>query len=174
MKGRPSVLRTLLQTVFRDFEKLVCALLFAAMTVLGFANIVVRYATDLSFAASEELLTGGFLLLTVFGAAIAARRGEHLAVTLLADALPALPRRAVRLLSVALSVLLLALTAWFAFGLVLNQLGTGVRSYALQLPMWGYTAALPLGFALILARSVEHALRGAPADPPADPPADRP
>ncbi len=93
----------------------------------------------------------------MFGAAIAARRGEHLAVTLVAEALPRAGRRAIFVLSVALSAALLGLTAWFAWSLVDNQIGSGVRSYALQIPMWYYSAALPLGFLLILARTVEHA-----------------
>lgn len=159
----------MLRFLLRDFERVVCVALFGGMTALGFVNIVVRYATDLSFAASEELLTGGFLLLTVFGAAIAARRGEHLAVTLVAEALPRAGRRAVFVLSVALSSGLLALTAWFAWRLLSNQIGSGVRSYALQLPMWYYSAALPLGFLLILVRTVEHArdwLRGDPGATP--------
>ena len=159
----------MLRFLLREFEKLVCAALFVAMTALGFVNIVVRYATDLSFAASEELLTNGFLLLTVFGAAIAARRGEHLAVTLVAEALPRAGRRIAFVLAAALSAGLLALTAWFAWGLVVNQVGSGVRSYALQLPMWYYSAALPLGFLLILVRTVEQArdwLRGRPGASP--------
>lgn len=62
--------------LLNEFEKIVCAVLFLGMTLIGFINVVVRYATHYSFAASEELLTNGFLLLTVFGAAIAARRGS--------------------------------------------------------------------------------------------------
>ena len=68
--------------LLNEFEKIVCAVLFLGMTLIGFINVVVRYATHYSFAASEELLTNGFLLLTVFGAAIAARRGQHLAAAL--------------------------------------------------------------------------------------------
>lgn len=159
----------MLRFFLREFEQIVCVALFGAMTGLGFVNVVVRYATDLSFAASEEVLTNGFLLLTVFGAAIAARRGEHLAVTLVSEALPEAGRRAVFVLSVALSAGLLALTAWFAFALVTNQFGSGVRSYALQLPMWYYSVALPLGFLLILWRTIEHArdwLQGGPGAAP--------
>src|SRR5690606_40257782 len=74
--------------ILRDAEKIVCAVLFLGMTLLGFVNVLVRYLTNFSFAASEELLTHGFLVLTIFGAAIAARQGDHLAVTLLYDALP--------------------------------------------------------------------------------------
>lgn len=146
--------------LFDQFEQIVCAVLLLAMTALGFANVVVRYGTDRSLAATEELLTGGFVLLTVFGAAIAARRGEHLAVELISDKLPAGLRRAVIVLAALLSSLLLLASVWFTCQLVVNQLGNGMRSYALGLPLWWYSAALPLGFALVLIRYLQAALRG--------------
>ena len=61
-----------------EIEKIICAVIFLVMTILGFANVVVRYLSNSSFAATQEILLNGFLLITVFGAAIAARRGEHL------------------------------------------------------------------------------------------------
>jgi TRAP-type C4-dicarboxylate transport system permease small subunit len=54
-------------------------------------------------------------------------------------------------------VLLLALSAWFCWQLLSNQLATGTRSYALQIPAWYYSAGLPFGFALVLIRYVQHA-----------------
>lgn len=143
--------------VLQEFEKIVCAVLFLSMTLIGFANVVVRYATHYSFAASEEVLTNGFLLLTVFGAAIAARRGEHLAVTLVQDALPRRAAQAVFILSVILSVLLLAASAWFSWVTLVNQIESGIRSYALGLPAWWYQIGLPFGFALIIIRYLQHA-----------------
>lgn len=143
-----------------QFEKIVCVILLLAMTALGFANVVIRYGTNRSLAATEELLTAGFVLVTVFGAAIAARRGEHLAVELISDLLPATLRRAAIVLAALLSVLLLGLSVWFSWQLLLNQMGTGMRSYALGLPLWWYSAALPFGFALVLIRYVQAVLRG--------------
>ncbi len=144
-----------------QFEKIVCSLLLLAMTALGFANVVVRYGTNRSLAATEELLTGGFVLLTVFGAAIAARRGQHLAVELITDMLPAVLRRAVIVTATLLSTILLAASVWFCWQLVANQMGTGMRSYGLGMPLWWYSAALPFGFALVLIRFLQAALRGA-------------
>ncbi|GAA0299902.1 TRAP transporter small permease [Rhodovulum strictum] len=147
-----------------EAEKIVCAVLFLGMTAIGFANVVVRYGTNYSLAATEELLTNGFLLLTVFGAAIAARRGEHLSVTLVHDLLPRALRKPLFVLAAALSVLLLALSAWFSWQTLTNQMASGIRSYALGLPAWYYQAAVPFGFALILIRHLQHAwteLRGA-------------
>ncbi|MFP7672508.1 TRAP transporter small permease [Marivita sp. S0852] len=144
--------------VLRDAEKIICAALFLGMTGLGFANVFVRYATNMSFAATEELLTNGFLLLTIFGAALAARRGEHLAVTLVHDSLPRWLWRPVFLLSATLSVGLLAISAWFSWATLANLFSNGMRSYALGLPAWYYQAAVPFGFALIILRYVQHAV----------------
>lgn len=138
-----------------ELENVVCATILLAMTLIGFANVVVRYLTDYSFAATQEILLNGFLLLTVFGAAIAARRGEHLAVTLFTDWLPPAGRRLAVLLAAGLSILLLALSAWYAFQLVEYQYASGVTSPGLQVPAWYYNAALPLGFLLVAWRLMQ-------------------
>lgn len=153
--------------ILREAEKIICAVLFLSMTFLGFANVVVRYGTNYSLAVTEELLTNGFLLLTVFGAAVAARRGEHLAVTLVHDLLPPVLQRMVFLLSLVLSLGLLALSAWFSWQSVANLISNGMRSYGLGIPAWYYQIAVPFGFGLILIRYLEHAvdvMRGAPDD----------
>ncbi len=59
------------------------------------------------------------------------------------------------LIAALLSVVLLAASVWFCWQLVLNQMGNGMRSYALGLPLWWYSAALPLGFALVLFRYIQ-------------------
>src|SRR5690606_39684047 len=117
------------------------------MTLVGFANVVVRYLTDYSLAATEEILTNGFLLLTIFGAAIAARRGEHLAVNVLFDLAPVSVRKVVLVISFCLSAVLLALSAWYCIELVVHQYSSVTRSYALQLPRCYYSLRLPLRFA---------------------------
>lgn len=144
--------------ILRDAEKIICAIIFLAMTLLGFANVVVRYASNYSLASSEELLTNGFLLLTIFGAAIAARSGDHLAVTLIYEIVPRPLRKLMLVLATGLSVFLLAASAWFTWELLSNQISSGIRSYALQIPAWYYSVGLPFGFALIIIRYVQCAL----------------
>ena len=144
--------------ILRDAEKIICAIIFLAMTLLGFANVVVRYASNYSLAASEELLTNGFLHLTIFGAAIAARTGDQLAVTLVYEAVPRAIRKLMLLFATALSVVLLAASAWFTWELLTNQISSGIRSYALQIPAWYYSIALPFAFALVIVRYIQHAL----------------
>ncbi|SUO93845.1 TRAP transporter small permease [Suttonella ornithocola] len=75
----------LLRHFWQDIEAWLCILIFIGITALGFINVCVRYLTSYAFASTEELLLQGFLLLTIFGAALAARRREHLAVTFFSD-----------------------------------------------------------------------------------------
>lgn len=142
----------------RHAEEYVCVALFLLMTLLGFVNVVVRYLTNYSLAATEELLTNGFLLLTVFGAAIAAKRREHLAVTFVYDLVPPAGRRILLYLTGALGAALLAAVIWFTVELTRNELTSGIRSYALGVPGWIYSIGLPVGFALVLVRFVQASL----------------
>lgn len=146
----------MLAFLMREAEKLVCAILFLGMTLLGFVNVVVRYGTSYSFASSEELLTNGFLLLTIFGAAIAARQGQHLAVTAVVDMLPRALRLPLVLISAALSVFLLLASAWLAWQALATLYANGLRSYALGIPAWYYQAAVPFAFLLIALRFIQH------------------
>ncbi|MFT0548448.1 TRAP transporter small permease [Allopusillimonas ginsengisoli] len=142
-----------------NVEKILCAILFLAMTLLGFVNVVVRYLTNYSLASTEELLTHGFLLLTILGAAIAARNGDHLAVTLVYDLAPRPVRKLILMVSSLLAVLLLALSTWFFWQLLMNQVSSGLRSYALGVPAWYYTVGLPFAFAIVLIRYIQYAVQ---------------
>jgi len=131
------------------FEETVCIVLFLAMTALGGANIVARYFTDSALGVSEELILAGFLCLTVFGAAIAARRGEHLAVTVFVDGMPVSWQRRIFWLAYACSAGAILFSAWYAVMLVRNEFASGLRTYGLGLPAWYYHFTLPLGFLLV-------------------------
>ncbi|WP_410219438.1 TRAP transporter small permease [Paracoccus sp. (in: a-proteobacteria)] len=146
----------MLAFLLRDAEKLACAVLFMAMALIGFANVVVRYVTHYSLASTEELLTNGFLLLTVLGAAIAARQGQHLAVTALVDRMPRPLRVPFFLLSVILSMGLLLISAWLAWNALVTLHDNGLRSYALGIPAWYYQAGVPFGFLLIALRFLQY------------------
>ncbi|HSK38839.1 MAG TPA: TRAP transporter small permease subunit [Arenibaculum sp.] len=148
-----------MRALISNVEEILCALIFLAMTLLGFANIVVRYLTNRSFASTEELLINGFLLLTVLGASVAAKRGDHLAVTILFNLLPGRGKIVLVAVSTVLGVLLLAAAAWYTAELVSNQLASGMLSYALRIPAWYYSIGVPIAFLLVMLRFVQHAAR---------------
>ena len=65
-------------------ESLVCVCL-VVMTALTFVNVVARYVFSASLSFSEEITTYLFVLLSLLGSAIAAKRGAHLGLTIISD-----------------------------------------------------------------------------------------
>ena len=63
------------------------AVLMAIMIVLVFANVVLRYGFESGLRQSVELSRLGFVWISMLGAAVVLRRGEHLAVSEFAVAL---------------------------------------------------------------------------------------
>lgn len=77
--------------------KLLCALMalgLAAMVVLVFGNVVLRYAFNSSITVSEELGRWLFVWITFLGAVVALREHAHLGTDLLTSRLPPAGRKA--------------------------------------------------------------------------------
>ncbi|MFC7610277.1 TRAP transporter small permease [Teichococcus aestuarii] len=71
--------------------------LFWAMSGIVFLQFFTRYILNDSLAWTEEIASYMLMVLTFWGSALAARRGSHIAVEFLLDALPAAARRWARL-----------------------------------------------------------------------------
>ncbi|MDJ0388630.1 TRAP transporter small permease [Roseomonas sp. E05] len=132
-------------------------LLFWAMSGIVFLQFFTRYVLNDSIAWTEEIASYMLMVLAFWGSALAARRGSHIAVEFLLNALPAGARRAARLF-----VALLA-TAFFAISVLLClQVAEAMRfqpMIALDWPIsvvyWGILA----GLVLTTLRSFQHAIR---------------
>ncbi|WP_110656540.1 TRAP transporter small permease [Salinicola halimionae] len=144
--------------LWRHLEEAVCGTVFLLMTLLGFINVMVRNLSNYSLASTQELVINGMVLLTVFGAAIAAKKGQHLAVTVLYDIAPRSCKRVLVLLSTLLIIFTLVLCTVFTVNLLDNQYSSGVVSSALQIPQWYYTLIVPLGFVMLMIRQIELAV----------------
>ena len=80
--------------VLDKIEEAICIICLLAMTTLVFANVFSRYVLHLSLSFSEEITTNLFVLLSMMGTAIAARRRAHLGLSILTDAVSPKLRRA--------------------------------------------------------------------------------
>ena len=63
-------------------EELLGAVLLAVMVSVAFANVIVRYCTNLSFSASEELTVNFFVWVVLLGASRAFREGTNFSMNL--------------------------------------------------------------------------------------------
>ncbi len=140
----------------------------AAMVVMVFGNVVLRYAFDSGITVSEELSRFLFVWLTFLGAVVVMRQGGHLGFDLVARALPRAGRQACRIVSDLLMLLCCGLFLRGAWSQTLLNMANAAPVSGLPLG-WAYAAAVvsATGLGLLVLADLIAALRN--QDPPAPP-----
>ena len=133
----------------------VMVLFLAAMVVMVFGNVVLRYGFNSGITVSEELSRWLFVWLTFLGAVVAVRKHGHLGTDALVSRLPLAGKKAC---FVAAHVLMLAMCALMARGAwqqaVINY---GTTSAVMEASMaWFYASGLL--FAVLAALILLHEL----------------
>lgn len=108
-------LKTPLARAVNQFEETAIAVLLGLMTLLTFANVVMRYVFNLAIIWSLEVVLVLFAWLVLFGIAYGFKVTAHLGVDAVINLLAPKPRKAVALVAAALCIayaLLLAKGAW--------------------------------------------------------------
>jgi hypothetical protein len=140
----------------KTFEKYLMAVnqaalmgLLAAMAIIIFANVVLRYTTSQSIEWAEEVARYMMVWMTFLGAGPVLRYGGHIAVDNLQDALPEFWARALRLL------IAVMLTGFFVFilyaGLNYVERAQYQMTPTTQISMAWVYGAMPVGGLLLLA-----------------------
>lgn len=70
-----------------ELEKIVTSLVLTFVTLITFANVVVRKLSDSQFAWTEELVINLFVLLIMLGCGLCAREGSLISLSLIFDRL---------------------------------------------------------------------------------------
>ena len=143
-------------------ERALAAGCMALLCIITFANVLVRYLSNVSFAFTEEFSVFLMLMLTLLGSVGAFVEGRHIRISILVDLLPKSGRRFCAVLEWLANVTLFSLLAWFGYRMAFDDFEYEVTSPGLGLPQWWYTVWLPLLAALIVLRLLllVHARRG--------------
>jgi len=155
--------------IFAALEAIL-AMAMAAMVVMIFGNVVLRYAFGSGIMVSEEFSRFLFLWLTFLGAVVVLRRGGHLGFDTVVQALPHFGRLLCRAFAALLTLGVCVIFLWGAWPLV--QVNMDNTSPVSGLPLgWAYASALVsgIGLCLLALTDLVMALRGREAEPPADP-----
>lgn len=146
-----------------NLEEIIVVFALAVMTILTFTNVVTRYVFNFSMNFAEEISTYLFVLLSLFGASIALKRGAHLGFTLLADHVPKAVARAFELVSALAGILFSGVIFYYGIQMAVTQFHRGQLSLGVQIPEWIYGSFVPLGSFFLLIRFAQllvNALRG--------------
>ena len=139
-------------------ESLVCVCL-VVMTALTFVNVVARYVFSASLSFSEEITTYLFVLLSLLGSAIAAKRGAHLGLTIISDRVGPKAGRVLGIISMAFATAFSAIICYFGFFMALNQFNKGQLTAGTQLPEWIFGSFVPIGALFVTIRFGENLVR---------------
>ena len=134
----------LLHRLFLHFEEYLGALLLAVMATVAFANVVVRYCTDLSFSVSEELTVNLFVWVVMLGASRAFREGSNFCMSVLFNAVPRSIKRIMYLIGMLGSILFFCVLCYYGCLEVIDEIDLEVVSESLAVPVWLYTIVTPL------------------------------
>ncbi|MBG6172542.1 C4-dicarboxylate transporter DctQ subunit [Labrenzia sp. EL_208] len=115
-------------------EETLIAGILGAMTMITFANVVMRYGFNQNILWALELTVFLFGWLVLLGASYAVKKGAHLGVDIIVNILPVEPRRAMGLAAVAVCIafsFLMLKGAWDYWANFANLPGTDGRWFPL-------------------------------------------
>jgi C4-dicarboxylate transporter, DctQ subunit len=145
------------RAVWERLEEGFIALLLAAMTLLTFTQVVLRYGFNTGFVWALEATTYMFGWLILFGISYCVRVHAHIGIDILVKALPAATQRVVGLIAIAFCVLYAGLMLYGAWFYIDRLMRLGITGEDILAPRWLLTIIMPLGFLLLLIRLLEQA-----------------
>ena len=137
-------------------EAWLATLALIAICLISLGNVIVRYATDASFAFTEEFSVFLLVLVTFGGAAVAARHNQRIRIELIEHYLPLRARKVVYVVQWLAGVGVLGITAWYGGVLTLQEYQWESLSPGLGLPNWIYVIWLPLLSIAIVIRTTQN------------------
>ncbi len=139
-----------------DYIEEICVVAcMVVMTILTFANVIARYVFSASFSFSEEITTYLFVLASLMGSAIAAKRKAHLGLTILTDRLSPKGEKICNVTGYFIGVLFALAIFYYGILMVISQINLGQKTAGMQWPEWIFGSFVPIGSFFVLIRFIE-------------------
>lgn len=151
--GHPTEARLL------GLEDWLTVIVMAALALVTFANVLVRYFTNSSFAWTEEISVFLMIVLAMVGGSAAVARDRHIRIEYFSESGPARRRQRLAQLGALMVALLFATMAVLSVRVVWDDYRFEETSPGIGVPQWWYSVWLPVFSALITWRAIGLFLR---------------
>ncbi|WCM89202.1 TRAP transporter small permease [Acidovorax sp. NCPPB 3576] len=135
-------------------EDWLTVIVMAALALITFANVLVRYFTNSSFAWTEEISVFLMIVLALVAGSAAVARDQHIRIEWFAEGGSAARRHALARFGALTVALLFGVIAVLSVRVVWDDYRFGETSPGIGVPQWWYSVWLPLLSALITWRAV--------------------
>ncbi|MBK0329618.1 TRAP transporter small permease [Rhodobacteraceae bacterium F11138] len=133
-------------------EEALGAIAMAAICLISFGNVVVRYATNVSFAFTEEYSVFLLVFMTFVGASAAFASNQHIRITFLLDRLPPRLYWVCEMITLAATTLMFSLVLYYGARVTYSEWYWEETTPGLGNPSWIYTIWMPILCVAILLR----------------------
>lgn len=140
---------------FNTIEDSFCAIVLVVMLALTFINVIARYVFLASMPFVEELTRLGLMILSLVGAAVAAKRGAHLGLSVITDLLPAKAQNVLAGLANLLGVFFGVILVYYGYEMVRNEYVNDLKTAGMQWPEWIFGMWVLVGGAVMVIRYVQ-------------------
>ena len=148
-------------------EDWLTVLIMAALALITFANVLVRYFTNSSFAWTEEFSVFLMIVLALVAGSAAVARDRHIRIEYFSDGGSMARRRGLACFGALMVALLFGVIAVLSVRVVWDDYRFGETSPGIGVPQWWYSIWMPIISAAISLRAFGlflRRLRGAVAD----------
>ncbi len=135
-------------------EDWLVVLIMAALALITFANVLLRYFTDTSFAWTEEISIFLMIVLAMVGGSSAVARDQHIRIEFFSGNGSAQRRRRLARLGALMTALLFTLLAVLSVRLVWDDWRYEETSPGIGVPQWWYSMWLPICSVAIALRAL--------------------
>jgi TRAP-type C4-dicarboxylate transport system permease small subunit len=125
-------------------EEILTALVMAALALITFINVLVRYFTNRSFAWTEEISVFLMIVLALVGASAAFGRNHHIRIEFFVNKCKPVLKRRLGELAALLGALMFGVLAVLSAYLTWDQYVFDEISPAIGVPQWWYSIWLPV------------------------------
>lgn len=125
-------------------EDWLSVLILGGLALITFANVLVRYLTNNSFAWTEEISVFLLIVLTMTAGATAFVRNQHIRIEIIADGGSPQRQRKLAIISSVVVLLFFVLLAVLSLRMAIDDYTWGDTSPAIGIPNWWYTIWMPI------------------------------
>lgn len=141
--------------VYNKFEEIFLVVLIAAMVILLFAQVCLRFLANYSLSWSEELARILFIWSSWIGISLGQKKGEHIKITIITDRLKGNAKKAMLLFSDLCTLVILVVLCVNGVQVVEHVLSMGGVTPALGIPKFIMYGAVPLSCFLMAVRVIK-------------------
>jgi TRAP-type C4-dicarboxylate transport system permease small subunit len=134
------------------FESVLAAIVMAALALITFANVLVRYFTDRSFAWTEEISVFLMIVLALVAGSAAFAKNQHIRIEFFVQRFSASNQLLLAQSSAFLGALLFAIIAVLSARLAWDDYRFEEVSAGIGVPQWWYSIWLPVLSTVIMLR----------------------